>query len=191
MTPFYGALRMPIDPVIYGRREEYWRPTALSKIVRPFGVKSAFKTRHFHLASSAGPSLSGAIATRPRAPNPRENGDTIRRGETHRKLGPSDLSVGFERLTNNASTARDAKDAKESNSVKPRLSQGNGPVATQILARGLNTHLILAFGFPWRPWRPLRLTLGRNGLETSVSPSDQFFNTRAPITYTNVRTTEN
>jgi hypothetical protein len=28
-------------------------------------------------------------------------------------IGPSDFSVGFERLTNNASTARDAKDAKE------------------------------------------------------------------------------
>jgi len=27
--------------------------------------------------------------------------------------GPSDFSVGFERLTNNASTARDAKDARE------------------------------------------------------------------------------
>src|SRR6266850_7483447 len=70
---------------------------------------------------------------------------------------------------------------RKGNSVKTRLSWGNGPVASQILARGFNTHLIVAFGFPWRPWRPLRLTLGRKGL---FPPSDQFFNTRAPITYT-------
>src|SRR6266850_6409116 len=58
---------------------------------------------------------------------------------------------------------------RKGNSVKTRLSWGNGPVASQILARGFNTHLIVAFGFPWRPWRPLRLTLGGKGLATSVS----------------------
>ena len=57
---------------------------------------------------------------------------------------------------------------RKGNSVMASLSQGSGPVATHILARGLNTHLIFAFSFPWRPWRPLRLTLGRNGLATSA-----------------------
>jgi predicted XRE-type DNA-binding protein len=44
-----------------------------------------------------------------------------------------------------------------------------------MLARGLNSHLILAFGFPWRPWRPSRLTIGRKDLATSVSARRSIF----------------